>query len=241
MTTERNLIEVSGMSVEVVRKDIKHLHLAVYPPNGRIRVAAPLRLEDEDVRLAVVSRLRWIRRKQTALRLQDRQSEREFVTGESHYFKGRRYRLQVVDGFGSGVQARGNTLLELRVRPNSDAGVRERVVNDWYRRELMEMLPALVAKWEPIVGEEISEVRIKRMRTRWGSCSANARRIWLNLELIKKPTRCLEYVLVHEMAHLRERHHNDRFLDLMDQFMPTWRLHRDELNQQPLARENWRY
>ncbi len=241
MSTRRTQIEVQGMPVEVVRKDIKHLHLAVYPPNGRIRVAVPLRLEDEAVRIAVVARLGWIRRRQTDFRLQERQSAREFVTGESHYFKGRRYRLQVVEDSIPSARLGGNTHLELHVRAGSDAKKREQLVSDWYRRELKAALPAIIEKWGPVVGVEISGVGIKKMRTRWGSCSADARRVWLNLELAKKPPRCVEYVLVHEMVHLLERHHNDRFQDLMDQFMPQWRLYRDELNQQPLAHENWLY
>lgn len=229
------------MLVEVVRKDIKHLHLAVYPPNGRVRVAVPLRLEDETVRIAVVSRLGWIRRRQTVFRLQDRQSEREFVAGESHYFRGRRYRLQVVEDTPSGLLVRGNKQLEMHAPPGSDASRRERIMNDWYRRELKRVAPLLLEKWEPVVGAEVASVGIKKMRTRWGSCSGDARRVWLNLELAKKPPRCVEYVLVHEMVHLLERRHSDRFRDLMDGLMPQWRLYRDELNRSPLAHENWTY
>ena len=242
MPTERRYIEVRGVSAEVVRKDIKNLHLGVYPPNGRVRVAVPLRLDDDAVRLALVSRLGWIRRQQAGFENQDRQSRREFVTGESHYFNGRRYRLDVIEHHGlSAVRLRNNSAMELRIRPDADREAREATVHRWYRRRLRDQLPALLAKWEPEVGVTVTDVRIKKMKTRWGSCNADAGRIWVNLELAKKPASCLAYILVHEMVHFLERDHNDRFRELMDQFMPQWRLHRDELNRAPLAHEDWRY
>lgn len=242
MTTKRRYIEVGGLRVEIVRKAIKNLHVGVYPPAGRVRVAAPLRLDDEAVRLAVISRLGWIRRKQKAFVEQDRQSLREMVAGESHYFQGRRYLLEVVESEGRpGVLLKRNRTMELRVRPGADRERREAVLQRWYRRQLRELLPPLLARWEPKVGRTITEVRIRKMKTRWGSCNAGARRIWLNLELIKKPVSCLEYVLVHEMVHLHEPHHTERFQEMLDALMPTWRLRREELNRSPLAHEEWRY
>lgn len=228
--------------MDVVRKDIKNLHVGVYPPTGRVRVAAPLRLDDEAVRLAVISRLGWIRRQQTSFQQQNRQSQREMVTGESHYYQGHRYRLNVTEHDGSpSVDLPNNTTIELRVRPGTDRITRDAVLHRWYRHCLREQLPVLVAKWEPKVGVEVAEVCIKKMKTHWGSCNAAAARIWLNLELAKKPTTCLEYILVHEMVHLLERHHNERFGELMDKLMPLWRLRREELNHAPLAHEDWRY
>ena len=235
-------IDVGGTHVEVVRKDIKNLHIGVYPPSGRVRVAAPLRLDDDAVRLAVISRLGWIRRRQAEFERQERQSQRDFVTGESHYFEGRRYRLDVVEGRRRpGVRLVNNSRMALQVRPGADREEREAVLHRWYRRQLRGRLPPLLAKWEPEVGERVAEVRIRKMKTRWGTCTAVARRIWLNLELAKKPPSCLDYVLVHEMVHLIERTHNDRFRCLMDALMPQWRTHRDELNQAPLAHEDWTY
>ncbi len=235
-------IDVRGTPIEVVRKDIKNLHVGVYPPNGRVRVAAPLRLDDDAVRLAVISRLGWIRRKQAEFEQQDRQSQREFVTGESHYFEGRRYRIDVTERDGPPtVRLLNNTTMALSVRPGADRDKREAVLHRWYRRQLRDRLPALLAKWEPKVGVQIAEVRIRKMKTCWGTCNRDARRIWLNLELAKKPASCLEYIVVHEMVHLIERHHNDRFRDLMDRLIPQWRLHRDELNRAPLAHVDWRY
>lgn len=242
MTTERHTIEVGGIPVEIVRKDIKNLHVGVYPPRGRVRVAAPLRLDDEAVRLAVITRLGWIRRQQEGFEQQDRQSEREVVTGESHFFQGRRYRLDVIEHDGpASVDFPNNTTMLLRVRPGTDRAGRDTVLQRWYRRRLREQLPALLTKWEPKIGVRVAELKIKRMKTRWGTCNREAKRIWLNLELVKKPASCLEYILVHEMVHFQERHHNERFRDLMDDLMPQWRLHREELNRAPLAHEEWSY
>lgn len=235
-------IEISGIPVEIDRKEIKNLHVGVYPPSGRVRVAAPLRLDDEAVRLAVISRLGWIRRKQAEFQRQARQSQREFVTGESHYFEGRRYRLDVIERDAPPtVKPRNNTTLELGVRPNADRETREAVLHRWYRRHLRSQLPSLIAAWEPKLGVTVNDARIKKMKTLWGSCNVDAKRIWLNLELAKKPRSCLLYILVHEMVHLLERRHNERFHELMDGFMPQWRTYRDELNRAPLAHEDWRY
>ena len=235
-------IDIRGIPVEVVRKGIKNLHIGVYPPSGRVRVAAPLWLDDDAVRLAVISRLGWIHRKRAEFAQQDRQSQREFVTGESHYFRGRRYRLDVIEHDGpSAVRLLNNAKMALRVRPGTDRDAKEAVLERWHRRQLRDQLPELCVKWEQKVGVTVDEVRIKKMKTLWGSCNIEAKRIWLNLELVKKPTSCLELVLVHEMVHLIERRHNERFRKLMDRFMPQWRVHRDELNQQPLAHEDWTY
>jgi predicted metal-dependent hydrolase len=242
VVTEKLQLEVRGISVEVVRKDIKNLHLGVYPPRGRVRVAVPLHLDDEAVRLAVISRLAWIRRKQDGFAQQDRQSQREMVTGESHYVQGRRYRLNVVEQEGPlKVLLPNNTTLELRVRPGTDRDQREAILNRWYRQHLREQIPALIAKWEPQISISVSAWGIKKMKTHWGTCNIEVRRIWLNLELAKKPISCLEYILVHEMVHLHERHHNEQFKKLMDRLMPQWPLHQETLNRAPLAHENWGY
>ena len=239
---ESRHIEVRGISVEVVRKNIKNLHLGVYPPHGRVRVAAPLRLDAAVVRLAVIQRLGWIRRKQTDFVKQQRQSQREFVSGESHYFFGKRYRLKVTEqDCPPKVKLLNNTRIGLTVRPGTNRDKREAVLYEWYREHLRAQVQPLIEKWEPKMQVSVDEVRIRKMKTQWGACNIEARRIWLNLELAKKPKSCLVYVLVHEMTHLLERHHNDRFRELMDTFLPQWRTYRDELNKAPLAYENWRY
>ena len=242
MTTRHRSIDIRGICVEIVRKDIRNLHLGVYPPGGRVRVAVPLRLNDDAVRMAVISRLGWIQRRRAEFEQQDRQSQRELVTGESHYFSGRRYRLNLIENDGPcSVRVSSSTTMELRVRPGTDRKKREAALQRWYRELLREQLPPLLARWAPRVGVTVSELRIRKMKTRWGSCSAKARRIWLNLELAKKPAACLEYILVHEMVHLLERRHNERFRELMDAAMPQWRLCREQLNRAPLAHEEWKY
>ena len=240
--TNSHHIEVGGLSVEIVRKDIKNFYIGVHPPNGRVRVSAPLRLDDDAVRTAVISRLGWIRRQQAAFETQDRQSQREFVTGESHYFEGKRYRLDVIErDCPPKVWLLNNTRMGVSVRPGTDRDTREAVVHRWYRQHLRAQLPPLLEKWEAKVGVSVNEVRIKKMKTLWGSCNVEAKRIWLNLELAKKPNSCLVYILVHEMVHLLERDHNDQFHALMDKFLPQWRTYRDELNRAPLAYEDWGY
>jgi predicted metal-dependent hydrolase len=237
---ERHQIEIAGIPVEVVRKDIKHLRLGVYPPNGRVRVAVPLRLGDEAIRVAVVSRLGWIRRHQDRFERQDRQSEREMVTGESLYFQGRGYRLDVIEQAGSPtIHLPNNTTMELRVRPGTDREKREAVLHRWYRERLREQIPERISAWSLKIGVTVAQWGIKNMKTRWGTCNIKARRIWINLELAKKPASCLEYIVVHEMVHLLERHHNDRFKRLMDSLIPQWRNDRDQLNSAPLAHEPW--
>lgn len=240
--TEKYHISIRGVSVEVVRKDIKHFYIGVHPPNGSVRVSAPLHFDEDAIRMAVITRFAWIRQKQAEFAKQERQSEREFVTGESHYFAGRRYRLDVIEqDCPPKVWLPNNTKIALSVRPGSDRVKREAVMQRWYRQHLRAKVPPLLEKWEPKLGVSVNEVRIKRMKTLWGSCNIGAKRIWLNLELAKKSSSCLMYVLVHEMVHLLERDHNDRFRELMNRFLPQWRTYRDELNRAPLAHEDWEY
>lgn len=240
MTTEPHTLTVSGVRVSVVRKAIKNLHLGVYPPDGRVRVAVPLPVSDAAVRVAVIGKLGWIRRQQAAFEQQARESMREMVGGESHYFLGQRYRLDVVESRGkSGVVLRNRSFMELHVRLELSAEQRARVLQRWYRERLHELVPPLIAKWQAALGVEVAAWGIKKMKTKWGSCNATARRVWLNLELAKKAPECLEYVVVHELVHLLVRHHDDRFCALMDLHLPKWRLVRKTLNAAPLANESW--
>jgi len=230
------------LAVHVVRKTIKNLHLGVYPPNGRVRVAAPMALTDDAVRLAVISRLGWIKRQRAKFEGQSRQSEREMVTGESHYFLGRRYRLRVVNHDGAAsVTIRNNKIIELHMRPDATCKGRELALQRWYRQRLKTLIPPLIEKWQDRLGVQVADWGVKRMKTKWGACNANARRVWLNLELVKKPVQCLEYIVVHELIHLLERHHNDRFTTVLEKLLPRWRVWRDMLNHAPLAHENWSY
>ncbi len=242
MSTERKTIRVGILAVQIHRKAIKNLHLGVYPPNGRVRVAAPLAVSDHAIRLAVINKLGWIKKQQTQFARQPRQSKREMVSGETHYFQGRAYRLRVVEGdVGPRVQIKNSSTLILFLKEKSGVIDRDFVLQAWYRDRLKEMIPRLLEKWQPILGVRVAEWGIRKMKTKWGSCNSDARRIWLNLELVKKPVPCLEYLLVHELAHLLERKHNDRFLSILDKAMPKWRAHRQELNAAPLGHETWRY
>ena len=235
-------IEVNGLVVNVVRKNIKNLHLAVYPPDGRVRVAVPLRVDDEAVRLAVLTKFSWIRKQQEKFNQQERQTPREYVSGESHYFQGARYRLNVIQHDGPNmVVVRNKRFIDLYVRPESSVDQRRRVMAAWYRQYLKDIIPGVIAKWELLMGVSVKEWGVKQMKTKWGTCNINAGRIWINLELAKKSPRCLEYVIVHEMVHLLERLHNDRFKALMSQYLPQWQMIREELNREPLAHEEWEY
>ena len=242
MSISRRQFTISGIQVEIVRKDIKNLHLGVYPPDGRVRVAVPLTVNDDAVRLAVIDKLGWIKRQRARFLAQPRQSEREMVNGESHYYLGRRFRLRVVEVSGPcRVELRGKTILNLYSRTDATAEQRTAALRRWYREQMRPLVPPLVEEWELRLGVQVAEWRIKRMKTKWGSCTPAARRIWLNLELVKKPPQCLEYIVVHEMMHLLEPRHNERFITLMDQHLPQWRVLRGELNAAPLAHETWDY
>jgi predicted metal-dependent hydrolase len=233
-------ITIRGIPVQVLRKSIKNLHLGVYPPDGRVRVAAPTHLTDDNIRLAIISRLAWIKKQQAAFQAQPRQSEREMVTGESHYFFGQRYRLEVIERRGRHtIGIKNNRTIQLYVNPGTSTANRLCVLQEWYRQELKARIPDRLKHWEAIIGHQASSWGVQRMKTKWGSCHIHKRHILLNLELAKKPIECLEYVLVHELVHFIERHHNDRFKAHMDQFLPQWRLHRDTLQRELLSSERW--
>ena len=238
---ETHHISVHTLTVEVVRKSIKNLHLGVYPPEGRVRVAAPLAVSDDAVRRAVIGKLGWIKRQQANFRAQLRQGKREMINGESHYFQGQRYRLRVVESTARPKVVLNKTRLELHIRREATTEERERALQHWYRARLKELIVPLLEKWQPVVGVEPSAWGIRKMKTKWGSCNTDSSRIWLNLELAKKPVSCAEYVLVHELVHLRERHHNDNFRALMTEAMPHWQAQREELNRVPLCYETWDY
>jgi len=229
-------ITVGGVEVSVLRKPIRHLRVGVYPPYGRVRVAAPLGVSDEAIHQVIVSRLDWIRRHQARFEGQPRQAALEMISGESHYFLGQPYVLRVFEQKGPGsASLQCAAFIDLYVRPAASVEDRQRVLHRWYRQELQDLIPPLLARWQPVLGVAAAEWGIRAMRTRWGSCNIRARRIWLSLELARKPVECLEYVVVHELAHLLERRHNQRFYGYMDRFLPTWRLARAELNRRPQA------
>ncbi|MCF4121999.1 M48 family metallopeptidase [Antribacter sp. KLBMP9083] len=238
MSTSSEYLTVAGIDVDVIYKDIKNLHISVYPPMGRVRVAAPQRLDEDTIRLAVIQRLPWIKRQRQELQVAARQTERRMVSGESHYVWGARYRLDASQGGRPSVRPKGKTLW-LTTPEGSSEDARQAVLDRWYRRQLKDALPPLLAKWQPVIGVEATQVVVRRMKTKWGTCQQNSGAIWINPELAKKHPRCLEYIVVHELVHLHERTHNERFVNLMDQLLPDWRSRRDELNVAPLAAESW--
>ena len=242
LSTSEETIEVGGLPVEVVRKDIRNVHLAVYPPDGHVRIAVPLHVGDDAARLAVVDKLAWVHRQREAFARQPRQSAREFVTGESHYVWGRRVRLNVAeDDARPRVVRTGPARLELRVRPGTPAASRQSLLREWYRGELKAAVGPMVEAWEPRLGVRVGSWQVRQMRTRWGSCAPRTGRILVNLELAKKPREALEFIVVHEMVHLIERTHSGRFRALMDRYLPDWRRRREVLNRTPLAHEDWAY
>lgn len=192
------------------------------------------------MRQAVVGKLGWIKRQGVKFQAQPRQSERRLVSGESHYFLGRRYRLRVHETTGAlRIALRGTATMDMFVRTYTTIERREQMLQEFYHAELKRLMPEMLEKWQPKLGVEARAWGIKRMKTKWGTCNIEVRRIWLNLELAKKPVQCLEYILIHELAHLHERHHNDRFISLLDQHLPQWKLLKDQLNSSVLADERW--
>lgn len=223
---------VNGIEIEIEKKNIKNIYLGVYPPDGRVRVAAPLNTTDENVRLLIVSKLRWIKKQQENFASQERQSKREYVSGESYYLWGERYNLRVIerDNIYSKIEIEKKKYINLYVKYGTPVEKREKIITEWYRKQIKQEIPKLISKWEPKLGVKVKSWGVKKMNTKWGTCNNNASRIWLNLYLAKRPFKCLEYVVVHEMAHLLERTHSDRFKQLMDQHYPNWKSVRDELN-----------
>lgn len=239
MSTANAYLTIRGIDIDVVYKDIKNLHIGVYPPLGRVRVAAPNRLDDDQVRLAVIQRLPWIKRQRDKLRSAERQSEREMVTGESHYVWGVRRRLKVVERPGRAHSEIDGERLVLYVPADTSAEKRRDYLDKWYRDQLRQAIPDLISKWEQALDVTVPKWTIRRMKTKWGSCNRETRHIWFNAELAKKHPDCLEYIVVHEMTHYFERNHGERFTSLMDQYLPDWRRRREQLNGSPLAQEEW--
>lgn len=232
-------LQLGDITVDVVLKDIKNVHLSVYPPTGRVRISAPVRMDLDTLRVYAISKLDWIKRQQTKLRQQARETPRSYIDRESHYVWGQRYLLQVVEANQPPAVELAHSHMLLRVRAGSDESKRQAVVEQWYREQVKQAVPPLIALWEPRLGVQVERFYVQRMKTRWGSCNDRARTIRLNTELAKKPPQCLEYVVVHEMVHLLARRHDERFRELMDGVMPHWETVRDELNQAPLGYATW--
>ncbi len=234
-------LKLGDIAVDVVLKDIKHVHLSVYPPAGRVRISAPARMHLDTIRVFAISRLGWIRQQQAKLRAQERETPREYLNRESHYVWGRRYLLTVEECDGTPEIELQHSRMILHVRPGAEEARRQALVEDWYRQQIKTAVPPLIAKWEPVMGVKVNRFFVQRMKTRWGSCSPGTGSIRLNTDLARKPRECLEYLVVHEMVHLLEPTHNARFVALMDRFLPKWQYHRATLNRLPVRHESWGY
>jgi predicted metal-dependent hydrolase len=234
-------IMLGDIPVDVVLKSIKNIHLSVYPPQGRVRIAAPLRMDLDTIRVFAISKLGWIKAQQRRLRSQPRESPRVYQDRESHYVWGRRYLLKIIEVEQAPSVALRHSTLVMQVRPGTNIDKRSSVLDEWYREQLKTEAAALIAKWAKHMGVPAPRFFTRKMKTKWGSCTPATRSILLNLELAKKPLECLEYIVVHELVHLLVPSHNAEFVALMNALMPKWRHHRDELNRLPVKHEDWAY
>lgn len=234
-------LKLGDIALDVVLKDIKNVHLSVYPPTGRVRISAPKRMSIDTIRVFAISKLDWIKQQQTKLREQERETPRDYVDRESHSVWGKRYLLTVCESDEPPSVELQHSRLLLRVRPRTDADKRQALIENWYRAQLKQAVPPLLTRWQPRLGVRVERFFVQRMKTRWGSCNHTAGTIRLNTELAKKPAECLEYILVHELVHLLEPTHNARFVAMMDRYMPNWQFHRQVLNRLPVRQEKWSY
>lgn len=228
MATEQ--FTVDGIVIDVIRKKIKNFHLRVYPPHGEVRVSAPLRASKAAINSVISARLEWIQQQQARLSQLPHPVSQLYQTGETHHFQGRPYLLNVIISPGRAKVIVRENFLDLYIPADTDSAKRQQILERWYRQQLALQIPLLIAKWQPVMGVSVADWGIKAMKTRWGTCNINDRRIWLALALAQKPAHCLEYVVVHEMVHLLERYHNDRFHAFMSRFLPAWPSIKQELN-----------
>jgi predicted metal-dependent hydrolase len=234
-------IDLGDIAINVVKKDIKNLHLSVYPPLGRVQIAAPSRMSVDTIRVFAIAKLGWIKQQQKKFREQARETPREYLARESHYVWGKRYLLSIAEDDHAPTVTLTHSRMLLTMRAGADAAVREAMVARWYREQIKAVVPKLIEKWAPLLGVSVERVFVRQMKTKWGSCNPSTGTIRLNTELAKKAKDCLEYVVVHELIHLIEPTHNARFVALMDQFMPQWQFRRQRLNRLPVRHADWEY
>jgi predicted metal-dependent hydrolase len=232
-------LTLGSITVDVVKKDIKNVHLSVYPPAGDVRISAPLRMNLETIRVFAVSKLGWIKEQRKKIVGQERETPRNYSERESHYVWGKRYLLKVVERDCPAEVSLQHKRIVLQVRPAWSRERKQECLDTWYRGQIRAAVPEIIERWESVLGVKVERVFIRRMRTKWGSCSRASASIRLNTDLAKKPRECLEYIVVHEMAHVVEPTHNARFIALMDRVMPNWIQYRQLLNQLPVRYENW--
>lgn len=222
-------LEIDGVQAEITWKKIKNCYIRLLPPDGRVQISAPHRMSNKAVKALFLERLDWIRSKQKTIQARPVQPQRQYLDGEEHFYLGKPYQLQLQHSYRKRQPTISGEALFLYLKSQGTAEYRASILDSWYRQQLEKIIPPLLKKWQPILGVKASEWRIRKMKTRWGTCNTVAKRIWLNLELIKKPLECIEYVLVHELVHLLEPSHNKRFYDLMDHYLPGWQKQRKML------------
>ena len=240
MVNSSSYLQLGSIEALVIYKPIKHLHLAVLPPDGRVRVSAPLDMNENAIRSMLAVKLPWIKQQQKSFKAQDRQTKREYVSGEAIYFMGRKYKLELIyKDETPKVFLKGKTKIILQTRPDASADKKSEVFNDWLRRELKPLLTELVEIWQKKLNVQAKSWQVKEMKTKWGTCNHKNKTILFNLELAKKPITCIEYVVVHELAHLIERTHNERFIQILDANLPKWQSTKADLNRFILSYQNW--
>ena len=235
------IIKLGDINIEVTLKAIKNVHLSVYPPYGKVKVAAPSRMSIENIKIYTISKLGWIKEQQKKFKSQIRESKREYLTKESHYYLGKRYMLKITEINSAPSVILKHKTIELYIRPQTSKLKMHLVLEDWYRSELKLIVQELITKWEKRMGVKSESFGIRKMKTKWGSCNTDAKSVLLNLELAKKPYQCIEYIVVHELVHLLERRHNDRFITLMNRFLPEWKQLKNDLNRLPISHFEWEY
>ncbi len=240
MSTNQSLLQVGGIEAVVLYKSVKNLHLNVLPPVGKVRVTAPQYMNDDAIRTFLATRISWIKKMQAKFKEQERQTPREYISGETHYYFGKKYRIEVIEEHKTpNIMIKSKSKLLLSIKPKTDIIKREKIMQGWYREELRQFLDKVIFKWENNLGVKTNAWGIRRMKTLWGTCNHQKKNIWLNLELAKKPESCIEYVVVHELLHLIEEKHNNRFVNLLNKYLPKWESEKEELNRFILCHEKW--
>lgn len=223
-------IIIKDIHIEVIKKKVKNMNLSIHSPDGRVRISVPKSMEDEVIKNFLISKLPWIKSQRAKYELQEIPPPKEYITGETHYYLGSEYLLNVVETSGKQYAELDDNHINLYVRPNSTVESRNKIMTEWYRERLKGLIPEYIEKWEPIIGVKVEDWGVRLMKTRWGSCNIQAKRIWINLEFSKKAPIFLDYIIVHEMVHLLERNHNKKFKSYMDKFLPNWKNIKAKLN-----------
>ena len=236
-----SVLHLSGIDIDVQRKSIKNIHLSVLPPTGAVRISAPHHVNVDTIRVFALTRLAWIKKQQKKFVDQIRETPREYIDRESHYFEGRRYFLEIVEQNAPPKVELESKRITLYIRPETTEDKKKQILTDWYRQKLKNSIENLISQWETRLEVKVEKFTIQQMKTLWGSCTPERRSIRLNLELAKKPTECLEYIVVHELLHLLEPTHNKHFIELLDKHLPQWRRYREMINTLPVKHEHWDY